>query len=109
MATTPTVEAMLHFKPVTFWLIKPRLAFGVEAVTRDPIAWHLGCCDVVRRKARDGRPSRPALVGRSAEPIARAEADPVSQSSARANDNKRWIIHSYIDEIIEVDFCLPHD
>ena len=89
MAPTPKVEAILHLKPVTLRLIKPLLAFGVEAVTRDPVvARHLGCCDVVRRKARDGRPSRPALVGRSAEPIARAEADPVSQSSARANDNK---------------------
>lgn len=69
MATAPTVEAILYFQPMPLRLIKTRLAFRVADVGSDPVvAWHLGCCDVIRRKAGDGRPSCPALLGRSAEP-----------------------------------------
>ena len=42
MATAPSIEAMLHLKPMTFRLVKTRLAFRVEAVGGDEVAvaWH---------------------------------------------------------------------
>ena len=78
MATTPTVEAILHFNPVTLRLIKTRLAFRVAGVGGDPVvAWHLGCCDVARRKARGMENLSPCISWTFSGAVARVEADPV--------------------------------